>query len=611
MRKSDKRTAALQLKTCVKIAILSAILLVCVAGLAACDRNDDPPLHKHSYERRIITEPTCAETGKAQYVCKCGDVYEEMLDRTDHHYAMQSDENAHWGECINCGYRQSEQKHAFTLVTEVQATCTQRGQKVYACDCGYGYSQYTETAPHSYTEYRYDGENHWLVCRYCLTQQPDGAKQPHNLTYQTVSPDCTHSGYVTAQCACGYYSTTQIAATGHTFDSITVTETHHIFVCTTCNKQVAEPHEWENTNSASNVAPTCNKDGQTQQKCKVCNNVRTVTIAATGEHRYENAHDQTYHWRQCAQCGNKTDMGLHDYVQTDFVAPTCTQNGQITDACSTCGYARTQSVDMTGHNLVQYKESALNTAYAQCTACGKYFDPTGTQELSPQDIFTQPQTDKVQQLKELASAQFNDKPGKELYTVALKVAKSHETQKRLRLYDTDERNFVDVQFDIPYNIGTINPGDIVTLSGYLVCRDNAATLENAKILSVDDGKTDTHSLFVTLKDSDEVSTAVVFVKAGNTQYETNSYNYNCIENNTAITLWINLTAIGKSATVTINGKIYDVITGNGLHSIKLTVTTNINITIEISDQTRANLVDGGVRLATLHFVRLTAFARSD
>ena len=41
--------------------------------------------HKHSYEYRVVTNPTCTETGMGRYTCsECGNSYDEIIEALGH-----------------------------------------------------------------------------------------------------------------------------------------------------------------------------------------------------------------------------------------------------------------------------------------------------------------------------------------------------------------------------------------------------------------------------------------------------------------------------------------------------------------------------------------------
>ena len=72
---------------------------------------------------------------------------------------------------------------------------------------------------------------------------------------------------------------------------------------------------------------------------------------------------------------------VHDYVATEVVEPTCTEDGRTTYTCSTCGNTYTEYTDATGHN---YEETILEepsctengSASYTCAVCGDTYTDT-------------------------------------------------------------------------------------------------------------------------------------------------------------------------------------------------------------------------------------------
>ena len=111
----------------------------------------------------------------------------------------------------------------------------------------------------------------------------------------------------------------------HTHSWATTTQNDantHNMVCS-CGAVIGqEAHSfgsWTTTTTA-----TCTTNGSKCRGCMTCGYQQTQTIAATG-HSYNSkwSYDSTYHWHQCALCGDKKDKVKHTFV-----------NG----TCSVCGY---------------------------------------------------------------------------------------------------------------------------------------------------------------------------------------------------------------------------------------------------------------------------------
>ena len=83
-----------------------------------------------------------------------------------------------------------------------------------------------------------------------------------------------------------------------------------------------------------------------------CNHTNT-TILTTDPTCTANGKEET----KCADCGeviNVTDIEAtgHSYEETDRVEATCTEAGNITETCTTCGEEKTTTIDVLGHDFV-------------------------------------------------------------------------------------------------------------------------------------------------------------------------------------------------------------------------------------------------------------------
>ena len=107
-----------------------------------CGEKD--PNHIHNYTETVTKEPTCTESGEKTYTCDCGDSYTETLPAKGHHY-----EN---GECTECGEKDPNHVHSYSETIIKEPTCTEAGEKTYACDCGYSYTETIPATGHNYVD---------------------------------------------------------------------------------------------------------------------------------------------------------------------------------------------------------------------------------------------------------------------------------------------------------------------------------------------------------------------------------------------------------------------------------------------------------------------------
>ncbi|MGM9524156.1 MAG: GLUG motif-containing protein [Faecousia sp.] len=124
---------------------------------------------------------------------------------------------------------------------------------------------------------------------------------------------------------------------------------------------------------------------------------KTTTYTVTVTHSYETewSQDETYHWHACSACGDKTDKTEHVYDNTCDTTcnvcgytrtithsfgnwavteePTCTEKGEKTRTCATCGKTETRELEALGHD---YKDTVTDPTCTEqghtthtCTRC--------------------------------------------------------------------------------------------------------------------------------------------------------------------------------------------------------------------------------------------------
>ena len=199
------------------------------------------------------------------------------------------------------------------------ATCTKKGKTVYKCyACGGRKTTFTDALGHDYkntvtnpTCTRRGWTTH--TCSRCGDSYTDSYTNQlaHNYKNTVIAPTCTTGGSTTHTCSnCGYsYTDLYTNASGH-------------------NYQVT-----------SNTPATCGKSGQKIETCSKCNDTKTTTLNATGQHQFVNG--------VCKVCGKtktNSDSGtdVHVHVWDDA---TCTEP----KTCSTCGET---SGNALGHQFV-------------------------------------------------------------------------------------------------------------------------------------------------------------------------------------------------------------------------------------------------------------------
>lgn len=171
----------------------------------------------------------------------------------------------------------------------------------------------------------------------------------------------------------GMLPTAALAATNQTTTPGTVYQIHE--------------HEWS---VRSRTEPTCGKDGNVTYYCFGCDQSKTETLPATGNHSWGEwtvtqaatcaaAGSQT---RSCSVCG-KTETqsipatGNHSWDGGSVTtAATCTAAGVRTYTCTVCGATRTEAIPAMGHSFGEWSVTKAATCTAEgvetrtCSQCG-------------------------------------------------------------------------------------------------------------------------------------------------------------------------------------------------------------------------------------------------
>ena len=234
-------------------------------GLSACNGCDkkEAERHKHNYIS-TVTEPTCTVKGYTIYNCECGNSYvNDYTEPLGHDYARDVCSRCGWirhdhvytvttvgpdcfnggysrgvcdicgatytvnydalghdcenGKCRRCDYFNPDEHGHEYEESIVDPDCTNQGYTTFTCWCGYSYKG-------NYTEPTHDFDNG--KCTRCGFFDLD--KHEHVYKKTTVEPDCTHQGYTTFTCWCGYsYDGNYTDPVGHDYDNGT---------CTRCNE---------------------------------------------------------------------------------------------------------------------------------------------------------------------------------------------------------------------------------------------------------------------------------------------------------------------------------------------------------------------------------------
>ena len=266
----------------------------------------------HSYNA-VVTAPTCTEKGYTTYTCACGDSYvADYVDATGHSFGEWTEtkaptcteEGSKTRTCA-CGETETEVIPATGHKCEsvvTAPTCTEKGYTTHTCACGYVYvDTFVDATGHTFGE--------WVV---------------------TTAPTCTEAGVETRTCHCGATETQEVAATGHTYESVV-------------------------------TAPTCTEKGFTTHTCACGDSYVDSEVEATGH-------------------------SFGEWVVT--TAPTCTEAGVETRTCH-CGATETQEVAATGHNYTSVVTDPTTEAEGYtthtCENCGHSYVDSYTEKLPVKD----------------------------------------------------------------------------------------------------------------------------------------------------------------------------------------------------------------------------------
>ena len=269
-----------------------------------------------------------------------------------------ADTVSHWHEC-ECGYETVSVAHTPVEDAAVEPTCTAPGKTAgsHCSVCGYVLEAQEEVPAtgHSYSDRWWsDGNNHWHACSRCLKELKDIAPHIEDEGVVIREPTVTSRGVKRFSCTiCGYRMRTEYIPKlePHTHEYSTDWKSdgdHHWHECE-CGERTDEAGHTAEADTA--VEPTCTTPGKTEgSHCPVCGYVLKAQreIPAKG-HSYAGgwSQDDSNHWRECSECGEKADVAAHTEDKgTVTKRPTEEETGVKTFCCSVCGRKlREESID--------------------------------------------------------------------------------------------------------------------------------------------------------------------------------------------------------------------------------------------------------------------------
>ncbi len=283
--------------------------------------------------------------------------------------------------------------HSYTTTT-TSPTCTAAGKTVKKCTrCSYTTTTTIPVLGHSYTASTTaptctaDGKKVTTCSRCGVSATEVIAKLGHSYTTTTTAPTCTANGKTVKKCSrCASVNTTAIPMIEHNYvlrteDATCTADGRNYMECTSCSGigtvTVIAKLEHNFTEVVENTAPTCSTNGRLVKKCSECAATRIISIPMI-EHNYvlrtEEATciDDGCHYMECTSCG---DIGTftvveelgHNYITTEMIAPTCTEEGREVKTCTRCSTVTMQNEAALNHE-VRY-EQGYSCGY--CIRCNK------------------------------------------------------------------------------------------------------------------------------------------------------------------------------------------------------------------------------------------------
>ena len=324
-------------------------------------------------------------------------------------------------------YSLHEYEHNLRLIEKKDATCVEKGLKIYACNrCGEIKREETDIDISNHTDNNeirneveatcthggYTGDTYCKDCGTLISTGSKINKKEHvwGSGKVTQEPTCIMPGIKTYTCAeCLGTKTEEIPATGmHENTEIrnakeaTCAEEGYTgdIYCKDCGTKLSSgktiaktDHIW-NSGKITKTA-TCKESGTKTYTCTSCNTTKTEEIPATGNH--QNTELRNVKEATCAQegytgdiyckdCGTKLSSGK-TIAKTEHTwdagkvtkAATCTESGTKTYTCTSCNTTKTEEIPATGNHqnteLRNVKEATCAqegyTGDTYCKDCGE------------------------------------------------------------------------------------------------------------------------------------------------------------------------------------------------------------------------------------------------
>lgn len=404
-----------------------------------CNQTKTEPVKAtgHDYEIKVINAATCTSNGIARYICKtCGYAENHTITATGHKPEIRKKKEAtcsstgYTGDtyCSVCNKKLSsgetiaKKEHAWVKQDNIPATCEKGEMEVEKCSvCGETKeTQISDPLGHDFGEWKTTKEptctkygTKKRICKRCNEYEIDvidPTGHQHTKIIDQKDATCEEKGYsgdlYCEDCRVIIQLGQEIAATGHTWDDVTITKEPtqtetgiRTYTCKKCHKTRTETipmlkgHHWDN--GTVTKEPTCTEPGEMTYHCtdENCNESYTETIKATGHQHTKliNKKDATCEEKgysgdtYCEDCkqiiktGKAINQTGHDWDKgTVKKAATCESDGIKEYTCKTCKKTKEETIAPTGHTKTEIRNKKQATCKEEgytgdtyCVTCGK------------------------------------------------------------------------------------------------------------------------------------------------------------------------------------------------------------------------------------------------
>ena len=318
---------------------------------------------EHSWQQtEVLLPPTCNEIGMALFRCDvCGAEKRDPISTLPHTaQSWQSDETAHWKQCVSCGQIFAKTSHTWRQTSVTPSDCTTSGSVLLVCqECGREQTEQTPPLGHRSEVWEYDNTSHWRRCSRC------------SVKYDAA----THEWYA-GICECG---ASRSDGCLHIESAWQSDEEFHSKTCSVCGELLfSQSHTWQLIDT---IDATCTSQGYATYSCAQCAREKQIPLPALGHIESAWQSDEESHSKTCSVCGEPLISEPHVMTE-DNVCSVCGRQAQYTQElifrtyilATQQGYIVTGLTDNTLEEVVipsvycsQPVLAVLNTAFRGCT----------------------------------------------------------------------------------------------------------------------------------------------------------------------------------------------------------------------------------------------------